>query len=131
MRYLGLAYYDPARFAALPAAELQALVSQCPPKDAAMQATGRLLVSASLAGPEQVVSLRPRGGRPKVTDGPFAETKELVGGLFVIEAETKEEAVRLASMHPAAALGEAVGWGIELHPIGMWLEPAQPGAGGG
>lgn len=125
MRYLGLAFYDPARFAELPPAELQALVSQCPARDEAMRATGKVLVSASLGGAGQVMSLRPRGGQPKISDGPYTEAKELVGGLFIIEADSREEALRLAAMHPAAVLGEAVGWGIELHPIGMWLEPAK------
>ncbi len=66
------------------------------------------------------MSLRPRGGRPAVTDGPYAEAKEMVGGFFIIEAADKDEAVRVASLHPAATLGESVGWGIELHPIGFF-----------
>ncbi len=59
----------------------------------------------------------PRGGKPQVTDGPYAEARELVGGFFIIEAADKEEAVRVASLHPAATLGESLGWGIEVHPI--------------
>lgn len=55
--------------------------------------------------------LAPCGGKPAVTDGPYAEAKEIVGGFFIIEA------VRVASLHPAATLGESVGWGIEVHPI--------------
>ena len=62
-------------------------------------------------------ALRPRNGKPAVTDGPYAEARELVGGFFIIEAADKDEAVRVASLHPAAALGESVGWGIEVHPI--------------
>lgn len=125
MRYLGLAYYDPARFAELPPDELQALVGQCPARDQAMQDTGKVLVSASLAGAGEVLSLRPRGGGTMISDGPYTEAKELVGGLFIIEADSREEALRLAALHPAAALGEAVGWGIELHPIRMWKEPSK------
>lgn len=45
----------------------------------------------------------------------------MVGGLFVIEAESHDEALRLASMHPAAMLGEAGGWAVELIPIDFHL----------
>ena len=122
MKYLCLAFYDPEKFAALAPAEVQAIVRQCPAKDAALQATGRLLVSASLAGADKAVALRPRGGKPQVTDGPFTEAKEVVGGFFIIEAADRDEALRLASLHPAAELGEQVGWGIEMHPVGMYQD---------
>ena len=119
MRYLCLAYYDPKKFAAMAPAEVKALVSQCPAKDAELRATGKLLFSASLQGADAVTAVRPQGGKPQVTDGPYTEAKELVGGFFIIEAVDRDEALRLASLHPAATLGEQVGWGIELHPIGM------------
>lgn len=120
MKYLCLAYYDPKKFAAMAAAEVQALVSQCPAKDAELRCTGQLLLSASLKGPEAVMALRPRGGKPQLTDGPYTEAKELVGGFFIIEAADRDEALRLASLHPAATLGEQAGWGIEIHPIGFF-----------
>ena len=52
-----------------------------------------------------------------VSDGPFVETKERVGGLFLIEARDLNDAIRVASLHPAAHLGEQLGWGIEIRPI--------------
>lgn len=121
MKYLGLAYYDPERLAALTPEQLKALVSQCPALDAQMRATGQVRMSASLAEPKDWMSLRPRGGKPVVSDGPFTESKELVGGLFIIEAADRDEALRLATLHPAASLGEAVGWGVELIPIGSFV----------
>jgi hypothetical protein len=120
LKYLCLANYKPADMSALSPEDRQALVSQCPAKDAQLKATGQLRLSASLGGPGAVIRLQPRGGKTKVTDGPFAETKELVGGFFIIEAADRDEAVRLASMHPAATLGEHVGWEIEMHPIGFF-----------
>jgi hypothetical protein len=120
MKYLCLAYYNPEKFAAMTPADVQALVSQCPAKDAELKKTGHLLVSASLGGPQAAFALRPRGGKPQITDGPYAEAKEMVGGFFIIEAADRDEAVRVASLHPAATLGENVGWGIELHPIGFF-----------
>lgn len=122
MKYLCLAYYDPKRFDAMPAADMQAMVSQCPALDAQLKATGKLRVSASLAGAQAAISLRPRGGKPKVTDGPFSEAKEVVGGFFIVEAADRDEAVRLASIHPAATLGEQAGWGIEMHPIDFFQQ---------
>jgi hypothetical protein len=120
MKYLCLAYYNPEKFAAMAPADVQALVSQCPAKDAELKKTGHLVVSASLEGPQAAFTLRPRGGKPQITDGPYAEAKEMVGGFFIIEAVDRDEAVRVASLHPAATLGENVGWGIELHPIGFF-----------
>jgi hypothetical protein len=120
MKYLCLAYYNPEKFAAMTPADVQALVRQCPAKDAELKKTGHLLVSASLGGPQAAFALRPRGGKPQITDGPYAEAKEMVGGFFIIEAADRDEAVRVASLHPAATLGENVGWGIELHPIGFF-----------
>ncbi len=122
MKYLCLAFYDPVRFAALPPDQVKAIVSQCPAKDAQLKASGRLLVSASLGGADQAIAVRPRGGQPAVTDGPYSEAKEVVGGFFIIEAADREEALRVAALHPAATLGEQAGWGIEMHPIGMYLE---------
>ena len=121
MKYLGLAYYTPEKFAALAPAEVDALVSQCPALDEKMQATGKLLVSASLGDQAQWRTLRPREGRTTIVDGPYTESKEVVGGLFIIEADSPEEALGLASMHPAATLGEQGGWAVELIPMDFCL----------
>jgi hypothetical protein len=112
-----MAYYDEEKFEALPEAELAALVSECPKYDAALRGTGKLVLSASLGSARDAKSMRPRSGGVSVTDGPFAEAKELVGGFFIIEAGDASEAVAVASNHPAAHLGERVGWGIEVRPI--------------
>ncbi len=121
MKYLGLAYFAPEKFAAMAPADVQALVGQCPALDEKMRATGKVLVSASLGDAKHWVSLRPRAGKAQISDGPFTESKEMVGGLFIIEADSREEAVRLAAMHPAATLGEAGGWGVELIPMDFFL----------
>jgi len=121
MKYLGLAYFTPEKFAEMAPSDVKALVSQCPPLDEAMRATGKVLVSASLGDLEHWRTLRPRNGQTQVTDGPYAESKEVVGGLFIIEADSQEEALRVASMHPAATLGEAGGWAVELIPMDFYL----------
>lgn len=115
MKYLCLAYYDPAELAAMAPADMKALVSQCPPKDAQLKATGQLRVSASLGEP--AIRLQPRGGKTQKIDGPFTETKEVVGGFFIIDAANADEAIKTASLHPAATLGEQASWRVDIHPI--------------
>ena len=118
MKYLCLAYYDPAEFAAMPPADMKALVSPCPPKDAQLKATGQLRVTASLG--ELAIRLQPRGGKTQKIDGPFTETKEVVGGFFIIDAVNADEAVKTASLHPAATRGEQASWRVDIHPIGFF-----------
>lgn len=122
MKYLCLAYYNPEKMGAMPPDEVKAMVAQCPALDAQLKASGKLVLSASLMEREHRVSMRPAAVGPRVTDGPFAESKELVGGFFIIEAADRDEAIRIASLHPAATLGEQAGWGIELLPIGRYME---------
>ena len=117
MKFVCLAYYDERKFAALPQAELAALVSQCPAHDAALAATGAVLMQASLGESRDTRCLRPGTGGPLVTDGPFAETKEQIGGFFLIEAADMTEALAVAAKHPAANIGGHVGWGVEVRPL--------------
>ncbi len=121
MQYLGLAYFTPDKFAELAPDEVNALVSQCPALDEAMRATGKVLVSASLGDLEHWRTLLPSGGNTRIIDGPYTESKEVVGGLFLIEADSHEEALRIASMHPAAQIGEEGGWAVELIPLEFYL----------
>ena len=117
MKYLCLAYYDEKAFDALPKRDLDAIVSKCPPYDEALRRSGQLVVQASLGPSRATTTVRPRNGKPTVTDGPFVETKEQVGGFFIIEARDLNDAIRVASKHPAANLGEQVGWAIEVRAI--------------
>lgn len=117
MKYFCLAYYDEKKFEALPKAELEALVAECRSHDEALRESGHLLAVGSLGPTSATASLRPRNGQTSITDGPFAETKEQVGAFFLLEARDLNEAIRVASKHPAARLGERVGWGIEVRPI--------------
>jgi hypothetical protein len=120
MKYLCLAYYNEKAFEALSKAEVEALVSQCPAYDEQLRNSGHLVIQASLGPARATATVRPGTGKPSVSDGPFVETKEQVGGFFIIEARDLNEAIRVASKHPAANLGERVGWGIEVRPIEMY-----------
>ena len=119
MKYLCLAYYDEKKFDALPKPEVDVLVSRCKAHDQELHESGHLVLVASLGPTRSSTSIRPRGGKPWMADGPFAETKEQIGAFFILEANDLNEAIRVASKHPAAHLGEQVGWGIEVRPIEM------------
>lgn len=117
MKFLILAYYHEKTFEKTSKEDMQAIVAQCEPLDKALQATGKVDIVASLAATKDTMSVRPRNGKPSVTDGPYVETKEQLGSFFLIEAKDMQEAIQIASMHPAANLGEKMGWGIEIRPI--------------
>lgn len=122
MKFLCLAYYDEKKFEALPKNELAAIVSQCKPHDEELYKGGHMKLVASLAAPGVSKSIRPKSGKPVITDGPYAETKEQLGSFFILEANDLEEATREAAKHPAAHLGENMGWGIEVRPIEFYKE---------
>jgi hypothetical protein len=115
MRFLLLAYGNEDKMSALTQDEMRALREKCDAYDAELHQTGRVVATGSLGWGKR--TLRPTREKLRITDGPFLETKELVGGLIVIEAEDFDEAVRIASLHPAARMGEELGWGIELRPM--------------
>jgi hypothetical protein len=77
-----------------------------------LQARGRWITGDQLAPPRRARSVRVRDGKPIVTDGPFAETKEAVGGFDLIEADSLDEAVEIAAGHPVAQSGT-----IEVRPL--------------
>lgn len=116
MKYLCLAYGDPQKMETLTKEQLAALFQRCQAFDAELKATGQLIEGKSLEW--DTVTLRPSGGKTIVSDGPFVETKEKVGGLVIIEARDLNDAIRVASLHPAARMGEEFGWAIEIRPIG-------------
>ncbi len=117
MKYLCLAYYDEKKFETLTQADMAAVEKECRPLDDELQRTGQLVEVGSLAATKDSVSLRPCKGKVSVTDGPYAETKEQIGSYFLIEARDRDEAIQIASKHPAARLNEHLGWGIEIRPI--------------
>ena len=115
MKYLCLAYGDQRKMEALTKAEFEALLAQCRVHDEELRKSGHYVSGEGLEW--AAMSLRPRNGKTVTTDGPFVESKETVGGVVIIEARDLNEAVRVASMHPAAHLGEKLGWGIEVRPF--------------
>lgn len=106
-----------SEFDARPEAEKNDILSECGRLCEAFRATGKVVEEEGLTHTSRAVTIRPRGGKPVVTLGPFSEAREQLGSYFVIEAESLEEAIAVASLHPAAILGEAYGFGIEVRPV--------------
>ena len=77
-----------------------------------LQARGIWVTGDQLAPPRRAKSVRVRDGKPLVTDGPFAETKEVIGGFDILECGSLEEAVEIAAEHPVAQIGT-----IEVRPF--------------
>ncbi len=105
MQFLLLIYNDPERLAALAEGEYDAMMRGCLRHADEMRDRGELLDSKQLHDARGARSVRIRDGRTRVVDGPFAETKELLGGFNVIEAADMDEAVRMAAEFPWARTG--------------------------
>ena len=117
MKFLCLGYLDEAKFDAEPEARKSAILKSCFEQVVPFRATGKVVAEEGLHSTSAAKTIRPKGGKPTVTDGPFLETKEQLGAFFVVEAENMEEAIQVASLHPAALMGEEFGFGIEVRPI--------------
>jgi hypothetical protein len=133
MKYLCLGYYDPEAYEAMTDEERTSLGERCRPHDEAFMGTGKVLDVATLKHPLGA-HIRPGPDGPSVTDGPFAEAKEVVGSFFLIEADSLEEATEIASLHPAARIGWEVGFSMEVRPVDVvWVKDgvyAGPPGGG-
>lgn len=112
MKYLCLAWEEERIFDEMSAAEWQALRQETLDYVESMRAAGTLLDARPLKGAGTGATVRVRDGARSVTDGPFIETKELIGGFFLIEAESLEAAVEIAAKWPSARLGA-----IEVRPL--------------
>ena len=104
-RFLVLIYNDPALLEAMPEPEFNATMRGCLEHADELRRDGRLLDTQMLEDARTARTIRVRDGRRAIVDGPFAETKELLGGFNLIEAEDLEEAVRMASEWPWAETG--------------------------
>ena len=102
----------PTLIAELPDADYQLLMRRCLDKADALHKEGCLLGSQQLQAPATARTLRVREGISRVTDGPFAETREFLAGFNLIEAESMDEAMRIAQEFPWARFGS-----IEVRPV--------------
>ncbi len=105
MRFLVMIYNDPALLEAMPEGQFDDLMRGCLQHADELRDDGRLLDSQQLASPKAARTLRVRNGTSHVVDGPFAETKEYLGGFNLIEAADMDDALRIAAEFPWAATG--------------------------
>ena len=80
----------------------------------AVKKSGELITTQALADPSQAAVVSVRNGQPVVTDGPFLESKEYLGGFYLIDCENKERAIELAAQIPDAAIN---GLGVEVRQV--------------
>lgn len=112
MKYLCLCCDDEAHFRAMEERERDALLEETFAYADTLRESGILLEGLPLESVDSAVTLRVRNGKLSSTDGPFAETKEQVGGFLLIEARDFNEALRIASKWPPARFGS-----IEVRPV--------------
>jgi hypothetical protein len=111
MKYVCLVYAEPGFHLRLPPEELVALNRDSLAYDTKLADAGCFLAASALQGTDSATTIRVRGGRVLATDGPFAETKEILCGFIFIEAPDRESAQRIAEGVPMARYGT-----IELRP---------------
>ena len=105
MKYICLGFIDPSKFAAMSQVEANAMMDNCFSYDDTLRANGNFKGGEALQPPNSAMTLRYANGRVVVTDGPFAETKEQLGGIMILEARDLNHAVDLISKHPGVTFG--------------------------
>ena len=105
MKYLCLVYHDETKVAAMPASEYASIMRDVLAYREELRLRGHYIASSPLQPVRTAATIRVREGKASITDGPFAETKEQLGGFYLIEARDLNEALRLASEMPPARIG--------------------------
>jgi hypothetical protein len=105
MKFICLGYIEPGKFENMPDAERNAAVDECFAYDDQLRKNGHFAGGDGLLPPGTAVTLRYRNGKVASTDGPYAETKEQIGGILILEARDMKHAVELMSKHPGVKMG--------------------------
>ena len=112
MTYLCMIFFDPQRLDVLSPGELASLGAAAAAYDDELRASGHLLAAHRLERPEAAATVRIRNGHASPTDGPFAETREQIGGVLLLDARDLNEAIQIAARLPVARFG-----GVEVRPV--------------
>lgn len=104
MKYICLGYINEKEWASATEEEQQAMMDECFNYDDELRKNGHFAGGEALQGSQNATTLRWRNGKVSVTDGPFAETKEQIGGIMILEATDLNHAIRLMSNHPSLRL---------------------------
>jgi hypothetical protein len=113
VKFLCFGYLDETAWEAISKSEQDARMQECFAYDDVLRKNGHFVAGEALQGARAARTLRWQGGKVLVTDGPFAETRELLGGLLVLEARDMDHAVELMSKHPGVRLGGP----FEIRPV--------------
>ena len=112
MQYLCLVYADEARVNGMSQEEIDALIDETAANNEELRASGQLVLAQALEQVDEAMTVRVRDGRLSVTDGPFTETNEQLGGFVLVEARDLNEALQIAGRIPSARLGS-----VEVRPV--------------
>lgn len=121
MKYLCLGYHDEQTWGALSESQRRALTEESCAYEDTLRRGGHVIDGRGLHGARTATTLRFEQGTMSVTDGPFAETKEQIGGLMILEAVDLNQAIQLMSQLPCMRVGGS----LEIRPINEEL--AAPG----
>src|SRR5262245_34774766 len=105
MKYMCLGYYDESKWETMTETERNALLDECFTYDDVLRKNGHIVGGEALQSIQNSKTLRWKNGKVSVTDGPFAETKEVLGGVLVLEATDINHAIQLMSKHPGVKNG--------------------------
>lgn len=105
MKYICLGYADEKKWDRLSESELNSMMEECFAYDDVLRRNGHFLGGEALQSTRNAATLRYQNGRVVVTDGPYAETKEQLGGILILEAKDLNHAIQLMSLHPGVRLG--------------------------
>ena len=105
MRFICLGYADPTVFGSMSKEEMDAAMDECFAYDDELRRGGHFAGGEALQEPKSAVTLRYAPNGVDVTDGPYAETKEFLGGILILEARDLNHAIALMSKHPGVRFG--------------------------
>ena len=105
MKYICLGYVDEEKWETISESEQNALIDKCLAYDDVLRKNGHFGGGEALQSPRNATTLRWKNGKVLVTDGPYAETKEQLGGILILEARDLNHAIELMSKHPGVKLG--------------------------
>jgi hypothetical protein len=105
MKFICLGYIAPNKLESLPENEQHAMIDKCFEYDDVLRKNGHFAGGEGLYPPHAAKTLRWQDGKATITDGPYAETKEQLGGILILEARDMEHAVELMSKHPGVKAG--------------------------
>jgi hypothetical protein len=105
MKFVCLGYIEPNKFESMSESERNAMLDECFAYDDVLRKGGHFAGGDALQPPSSAATLRWKNGKATVTDGPYAETKEQIGGILVLEARDLAHAIELMSRHPGVKAG--------------------------